>query len=653
MPVTVIKAAAGSGKTEEILNRIAKSHNRPFEIYVPTHALAEECKRRLQRLAPEKFVRIIYGRDHERDSGEAMCRKHELARLLTDGGHAVYPNLCLRRTLTDQPPMKCEHYDKCSYVHQFQIADVYIYPHAYLPLERGALEAWVPYGVVIDESFIFSCVKTFQFPISRLRHADLPSTAKVTCDAIADALQRDPRSLQEVLFPKGFTDADAYRSVRKALRHRESRITPGSSSKEVEQILKSVPDFVPLDLMLQHLHVELLQNARAEPQSVVFDPSTGLVTIHHRFAINRFRRRAPGNAIAAEPTIVILDASASPELIERYFEIPQYHPIRIKRNATVIQCISTRSSTTSLVPSKNADQRSRMAAKAKLKEVQYLLDRLADEGKRVLAVGPTAVVGNAKSGVAALLMRPRNGELAHFNALRGIDRWKDFDVVVVIGRNQPPLAAVENLARALFYDDPSPLVQATDWSETVRGYTDKVEERGVMVHVHPDPRVQAILEQLREQESLQAVDRLRLIHNFKMKEVILLSNLPLDIEVDELLPLDEIIYGGSRVERALDRLDGVLPLNSKWLAMKFPDLWKTGEAARKDVGRTVKDGQTPNRISIGNLSVFAFEYKLKHQRTWSRCLSRSDDMKELQGQLEALLGVKVTIRAGSPPEPLK
>jgi hypothetical protein len=55
------------------------------------------------------------------------------------------------------------------------------------------------------------------------------------------------------------------------------------------------------------------------------------------------------------------------------------------------------------------------------------------------------------------------------------------------------------------------------------------------VSVHPDPRVQAVVEQPREAEMLQAIDRLRLIHTEKRKTVYILCSVPLDIPVDELV----------------------------------------------------------------------------------------------------------------------
>jgi hypothetical protein len=49
-------------------------------------------------------------------------------------------------------------------------------------------------------------------------------------------------------------------------------------------------------------------------------------------------------------------------------------------------------------------------------------------------------------------------DVAHFGRLRGLDRYRDHDTIVVAGREQPPPAEVEGLARSLFGDDEEPLV---------------------------------------------------------------------------------------------------------------------------------------------------------------------------------------------------
>src|SRR6266481_4793903 len=104
------------------------------------------------------------------------------------------------------------------------------------------------------------------------------------------------------------------------------------------------------------------------------------------------------------------------------------------------------------------------------------------------------------------------------------------------------------------------------------------------VSVHPDPRVQAVIEQTREAEMLQAIDRLRLIHTEKRKTVYILCSVPLDIPVDELVTWKQLI-GDRRLSDALADCDAkgwdALPLAPRALSRLFPQLWGTPKAAER------------------------------------------------------------------------
>ena len=124
-----------------------------------------------------------------------------------------------------------------------------------------------------------------------------------------------------------------------------------------------------------------------------------------------------------------------------------------------------------------------------------------------------------------------------------------------------------------------------------RRYTmrDGSQQPSVRVRVDPDRRVQAVVEQIREAEMAQAIDRLRLIHSEREKRVYILCNIPLGIPVDELVTWRELA-GDGRLARALeiceDKGGEALPLAGKELTRLFPDLWRTRKAgedwARKD-----------------------------------------------------------------------
>jgi len=74
--------------------------------------------------------------------------------------------------------------------------------------------------------------------------------------------------------------------------------------------------------------------------------------------------------------------------------------------------------------------------------------------------------------------------------------------------------------------------------------------REANVRVHLDRRVQAVVEQTREAEMVQAIDRLRLIHSTREKAVFILCNIPLDIPVDELVTWRELA-GDGRLAKTL------------------------------------------------------------------------------------------------------
>ena len=641
----VLKGAAGCGKTEIVLKTIAKMVRGIWEYYAPTHKLAEECAARLAVMNPDLRIVVIKGRDHGLENDAPMCKKHKQAAALSKAGQSVFPHLCRQSAGKDKPVIRCDQYDQCPYIQQFAPADVYFYPHAYLPLERSILENHVPAGVVIDESYALSSVETVKFPITQLKDTNIPDAAKDVCSKLADAIMNKPDTIRNVV--NEAISSGIWEKARKALQRLAAGIKPDMPEDEFNAQLIKVQNLKPVNTLFDNLHRS--SHCRHPPQSIEIG-SNGMVSVHHRKDIlQRFNPTRPGAGPTRPPKMYVIDASASEVLMKQFIPDFEFHEIALARNAYVIQNVSGRCANSSLLSFESSDRpnakkatgKSKAAGKQRIKDIQYLINRLHAEGRRVLAIGPSAIVGNPSKKIKALLKCPAGAESAHFNALRGVDQWKGCDTVIVIGRNQPPILEVERIARGMFFDDPTPLNLTGRWEEEERGYRYKSGKKGVDVQVHADSRVQAIVEQIRENESLQAIDRIRLIHNEQIKTVILLSNLPLDIDVDELRSWDEIIYGGNRIERAFDlQADGVLPLNAKWLATNYPKLWLTEAAAKKDVGR--KKGHVPNRNNIRKMSLF--KYKSASQRNWSSCLSRFDDPAIVAETLTTALGEPITAK---------
>ena len=101
-------------------------------------------------------------------------------------------------------------------------------------------------------------------------------------------------------------------------------------------------------------------------------------------------------------------------------------------------------------------------------QVLALARHEAAQGRRVL-IGTYKPVADLLRADLADAPEPKI-HVAHFGAIRGLDGWKDFDTVIVAGREQPPPLAVENMARCLFGADPEPLLLTGEYVPQMRGH---------------------------------------------------------------------------------------------------------------------------------------------------------------------------------------
>jgi hypothetical protein len=179
-------------------------------------------------------------------------------------------------------------------------------------------------------------------------------------------------------------------------------------------------------------------------------------------------------------------------------------------------------------------------------------------------------------------------DLAHLGDIRGKDGWKHATGIVVAGRLEPTVTAVESLARAVFYADAGELAFVLPGDdgqaryETVRRpvlFRDGTEEE-VDVSAHPDARVDAVLRQIREAELLQALARIRPVHRGPGApcEVVVATNVPLPgLLVDEAVSWKDL--APDRVRRM--ELAGFVPDLAADCAAAYPEMFPSAAAARQ------------------------------------------------------------------------
>jgi hypothetical protein len=593
-----LRAPAGLGKSQAVIDAIKRrvenaggdNGRLPIWYFVPTIALARELAERFHQDAPEVCVRLVKGRaaglepGREAD-GPPPCRKAPLANYLGKLGFPIKPLLCERIKEC------CEHRKTCDYFAQFKRgADVYIMPHAYLTLGWADVNPTLdemprPSAIVIDESFIDTAIGATWIALPDLTHGVTPEVVEKPGDIFVDDALRllavtamtSGRPILDCLTEAGvnadalkrFADADASEDM---LPH----ITPGAPLWLQERQVEALP-------------VDNQARARAEVWRLLSEEMEAGLTGDSRRVRLEMRDGAAGVAATCRRTIklpdidtiplLLIDADLEPAIVSRFFADVQCGEILVERQAYAVQVVDKTGSKTQVLRAGDGPGRVFDDIVAAIEAECYR--------RTVLVVATKTIIDELRGHPWLATIPTTRLDFAHFGALRGIDRWKGHESVIVVGREQPPSGSIEDIADALWWDDGEPIERVTGpLPTTERG----IRMRGggaVMIeaNVHPDYRAQLVLEQVRERQDVQGIDRLRLIRAEPAKHVLVIGSLPLDLTVDQAVHMSEIVP--SKAERILMRTGGVLPLSPTSLADLAPDIF--GDGKRETAVRAAKD----------------------------------------------------------------
>ena len=407
---------------------------------------------------------------------------------------------------------------------------------------------------------------------------------------------------------------------------------------EVAQAAHSAPRLVRLSRVLERLANELACGRPGPAYSLLADRD-GLI--------------AQGCApwVFDNQRLLLLDGTANPDILRQFVpqlqDLPEIHS---QRKARVIQVKDLTFFRHSLVEPVPAAEKSGMwRPTARLAAVAEFIARAARKERTLVVTNKRvrcALTGENAKGKLPVSGQYAGADIAHFGNIRGTNEFKDHEIVIILGREQPSARDAERRAMAIWYDTTKPIrclkpgpgvKRIVQYPRRARPYTLR---DGSQVHVevraHPDRRVQAVVEQTREAEMVQAIDRLRLIHSAREKTVYILCNIPLAILVDELITWRELL-GDNRLAKALELCEEegweALPLAAEKLSELFPELWGTAKA----VERWLSKNPLGPHISTIRVWGVIVEYKPKQQRPWSRALVRHGA--DPRTALAAVLGV--------------
>jgi hypothetical protein len=635
-PMLGIKITAGTGKTDiavkEIVAEVREGRLRRVLYLVPTVELAVAVEARfraeytkgcgkLARILAPVLIDRVEGRVNGKEPAESLCRKHELAAAIGAMGEDVKPTLCKasEADATGNRP-ECEHAKGCRYLMQLRHdnpALIRIATHAALASAPDALIRGGFDLIVVDEGPLGSLVDVTRLEVRHLGSTDRWSkqedegekerherAAATVAKALA-AIEAAGKARELATFCTAEEAAEVAEIEEASVWQTE--LQPDQPLAEQRKVLarwqaakKAMGDARQMARFWRTVE-RAAQRGEATLRQVTLRPDPDDAGRPWQIHLHeRKRQRLP------VVSTLLLDASLDEREARTAFAKLVVEEISVRRKARVTQITDRPVSKTMLLGSSGlATARSGN----RLDELQRLI-----EGE-FLAVGGLLV---APKAVLARLKAPASVTTAHYGGLRGIDSYKNCNKVVLIGRLEPAPGEIEDQCRAIYADDPEPL-RLIEPDEHGRKHYPRQKRRMrmadgaggpvVLVSYHPDPRVNARLEQVREREIEQALDRLRLIHRVVPAEVVIVSNVVLDVDVSEVTTWAELAQN-----RALDacRLWGGVFLHSpSEQARCAPGVWPTEGAAKQWQNRN----KGTNR-SKKNLYSTSYPYSAEALAAW-------------------------------------
>ena len=323
--------------------------------------------------------------------------------------------------------------------------------------------------------------------------------------------------------------------------------------------------------LVRQLKSELRQREVTHPQSIFLHADkdgNDVVRVCSRSEL-QFETSTP---------VLMLDATADAKLIDGFFDQDiDLKRIDIKQNAIITQ-----------VYDRTGSKKFWEGKSAPIEELITVLNTWADFGEKPLCIGNKPLIERlqAHPNISPKVV------FMNFVGLRGSNAAEECSVVFITGRNEPQSIEVDHKARALFWDDDIPL-QHDEFGNNrnlpleLRGFltSERFEggTQGVETRAFSDSRIEAVHQQMREAESIQAIARLRLVHNKQRKRVFILSNVPLEVPIDQLVKFKDLMP--DRLEYEFLKA-GNIPLTPLGLFKLRPDLTGSEDSGRKMLERS-------------------------------------------------------------------
>jgi len=687
-PTLALKAAAGIGKTMGIIKQCIGTDalKGSIDYYIPSDVLGNQIigdlKSHLLGIGddpnqsppfdPTVTFRAIRGRSKLDEEGNPLCLDTSSVDKASALGISIQQNICTH----------CDHFTDCGYQKQFKHVEL---PKLDQPIiiteELIQVDDWDSPPVVndngtpvmVDTLLGYEDIYEIAPVVNVLAHNYLflktplydkedgkdPSSIRFSqnyCNlAIVDekfwdkGIKSDEIKVSTILNLKSeiasfvVTQLQAKKPLLKALWDKYDPTEVGKAAAALSPTMtdmtkgSGIPKSKRVASILCTLREEMLKLNRKDSRCV----SWGITQAGDE-VIYLFKRQQL--TVPDDVPMIFIDADLSPEILKLYRSNVKLVDIPAKRLATVCQVTDITNSNSKLL------HRNLLLKKKVPTQLAYsaasFIEHMATTGK-TLAVTikdlRTALTGETDD-------KPpkcgdyRGAEIAHFGSLRGLNDFSDYDNIVIVGRMEPNVKALERQANGLWWDADKPIT-AVPPNDNGQFFFEKLPKaihyKGHAPHVirtscHPDPRAQVLLEQIREAETAQAIDRLRLIHESRGARVFILSNIPVDIEVDQLFTWEQY----SLIQQLVDESGGFIPLHKGHLMAHARSIRTTSTASNRV--KEIKDNWDWYQ-STGLLKDWSqFKYRKVGGTKWSEvicCIPEGD----LSRKIGVLMGMDIEV----------
>lgn len=507
-----IQTPTGSGKTREaiaLVQRLIALGKRPA-YFAPTHALCEEVAELLREngIAAEVYrglsAKDPAGGKDEEGNPHFMCRDPQYAQLMRKAGLTL-----------NQACQVCPYLGKCGYHQQMEKkkhVQCWVIPHALLGHQRPKHTIGPCDAVIIDEDPIGALVQGFGSKFDALAVKQLQDESHEPNTGVQWQRQRLAKMVERGEFQPG-----RFGQTRKIVKWLNQ-----TSTDLKREMPKGTEDRKTLAREIIALRYE------AMVWQAIGERGVGLRIdrdADDKHALRTFRVRKVRKDWQ-QPTL-ILDATPEWEVYKQFFRFTKTFKIECD-----MPYVDTAQALFSAAKSKLGENQT---GRNNLKKLQQFVEAQSYGAREVLVVAQMSITEKLEE-----LGLPSNVSTAHFNALRGLDGWKNVDLLIVIGRAEPPPGELELVAEAVFQQRIEALRDGEYYPRRSVGLCERSsanETHAVHVSCHPDPRVEAFRKRAVDNELIQAVGRGRgaLRTEANPLRVVLVNEVPIPLAIDRVV----------------------------------------------------------------------------------------------------------------------